>query len=520
MLFLGLSAMLALEARAQPKHDCNWMFGYGYGNDSPFPIFGPSVMDFCGDSLEIYEIDRPMNFRFTNASIADEEGNLLFYTNGFTIANAQHEILLNGTGLATPGTSGFGPDGTPIQQGTLILPWPEHPGKFLVFYGRISYFNYELDGENRFIACNTPLYYAVVDMNLEGGAGAVTEKNVIMSNDTVSMGKLTATRHANGRDWWLVAPKFHSGQILRFLITPEGVIDYGAVDSGMFVRAGNGQAVFSPDGVSYVNLSLFDWQENYIYFFDFDRCSGGFTPRGEFFYTDHEAHASVSISPNSRYLYNPSLYEIRQFDLWADDIPSTMDTVAVYDGYREEVPGLSVTLPTVFFISQLGPDGKIYIISSNTVRSMHVIEQPDLPGVACDVRQHSIVLPKLNRTIPNFPHYRLGVLEGSPCDTIVAVSAAEQRRGSDGWRLRVLPNPAQDFCVLVLDPLAGEALPALENLSLRLYDGMGRLLRRQALPAGLREHRIGLEGLPPGMYYVSLQAGGQPAKTEKLIIIK
>jgi hypothetical protein len=114
----------------------------------------------------------------------------------------------------------------------------------------------------------------------------------------------------------------------------------------------------------------------------------------------------------------------------------------------------------------------------------------------------------------------LGALEGSPCDTIVAVSTAEQRRGGEGWRLRVLPNPAQDFCVLVLDPLAGDALPVLENLSLRLYDGMGRLLRQQALPTGLREHRIGLEGLPPGMYYVSVQAGGQPAKTEKLIVLR
>jgi hypothetical protein len=518
ILCLGLFAMLALEARAQPKYDCHWMFGYNYG--SPNPIHGPAAINFCGDTLQVYEIDRPMNFDLANASIANEDGNLLFYTNGFTIANAQHEILLNGTGLATPGTSGFGPNGIPVRQGTLIMPWPDHPGKFFVIYGRVSYFNYVLDGQTRFIACNTPLYYSVVDMSLEGGAGAVTEKNVILSSDTISLGKLTATRHANGRDWWLVAPKFHSRQILRFLITPEGIIDYGPIDSGTYIKAGIGYAVFSPDGVSYVNLSLFDWQENYIYFFEFDRCSGGFTPRGEFFYTDHEAHASVSISPNSRYLYNPSLYEIRQFDLWADDIPSTMDTVAVYDGYREEVPGLSFTLPTVFFMSQLAPDGKIYIISSNSVRSMHVIEQPDLPGVACDVRQHSFLLPTLNITLPNFPNYLLGVLEGSPCDTIVAVSAAEQRRGGDGWQLRVLPNPAQDFCVLVLDPLAGDDLPALENLSLRLYDSMGRLLRRQALPAGLREHRIGLEGLPPGMYYVSVQAGGQPAKTEKLIIIK
>jgi hypothetical protein len=517
--FLLGAALSVAVASAQPKYDCYWMMGYD-DHAPPDQIWGASAMDFCGDSLHIYEINRPMDFDYANASMADAEGNLLFYTNGFDIANAQHGIMLNGAALATPGTTGHGPNGIPIPQSVIILPWPENPGKFFVFYGRISTFNYIIDDQNRFIACNTPLHYSVVDMNLEGGAGAVIEKDAILSNDTTSMGKLTAARHANGRDWWLVVPKLHSQKILRFLITPEGVIDYGPVDSGMLIRYGNGYAVFSPDGAYYASISIHDWSDYDIDFFAFDRCAGAFSPLGKFQYDDPgEILAGLAISPNSRYLYHTSLFEIRQFDLWAEDIVGSLDTVAVYDGYLEDIPGF-IGLPPLFVLPQLAPDGKIYIISGNTVRSMHVIEQPDLPGSACEVRQRGIVLPKLNWTIPNFPHYRLGALEGSPCDTIVAVSTGEQRRGGDGWQLRVLPNPAQDFCVLVLDPLAGDALPALENLSLRLYDGMGRLLRRQALPAGLREHRIGLEGLPPGMYYVSLQAGGQPAKTEKLIVLR
>lgn len=44
---------------------------------------------------------------------------------------------------------------------------------------------------------------------------------------------------------------------------------------------------------------------------------------------------------------------------------------------------------------------------------------PDEEGIACDVRQHSLLMPTMfARGIPNFPHYRLGPLDGSSCDTL------------------------------------------------------------------------------------------------------
>ena len=52
------------------------------------------------------------------------------------------------------------------------------------------------------------LYYSVVDMNLNGGLGAVTQKNIRLQPFKIDDG-LTAIKHGNGRDWWLfflVAP--------------------------------------------------------------------------------------------------------------------------------------------------------------------------------------------------------------------------------------------------------------------------------------------------------------------------
>ncbi|MBK8416826.1 MAG: hypothetical protein IPL22_21350 [Bacteroidetes bacterium] len=47
------------------------------------------------------------------------------------------------------------------------------------------------------------------------------------------------------------------------------------------------------------------------------------------------------------------------------------------------------------------------------------INNPDVAGLACDVAQHSVVLPELIISIP-FPIIRifLGKIPGSPCDTI------------------------------------------------------------------------------------------------------
>jgi len=510
-LLLFFLAFSIIHALAQPKHDCYWMMGYeDSAPDSS--IWGASVMNFCGDSLEIYEIDRPMNFDFTNASMCDSAGNLLFYTNGIYIANRLHQPMLNGTGLRTPGTSGFDEYGIPISQGVLILPWPGQTQKYLVFYGRVGYFYYE----GVPTAGNASLYYSVVDMALDNGLGAVTDKNVLITNDTLKMGRLSAVRHANGRDWWLVAGKFHTPELLRFLVTPDGVSSYGGVMDENFVRKGIGQVAFSPDGNYFVDVTLRNWEDNYVSFFQVDRCTGSFTPAGRLWHNDLIAHAGIAISPNSRYAYHTSTYLIRRFDLWADDIPASMDTIAINDGYREPIEGTSFNLPTIFYLAQLAPDGKIYIISSNGVRSIHVIERPD--EEECEVRQHSVVLPTLNSTLPNFPNFRLGALPGSPCDTL-GITAVQEPVPGGGLQAYLLPNPARDYFVLALDT-HNAALPVDAPLRLHLSNSMGQTLRQYQLPAAQREHRISTEDLPAGLYYVSIVYGGHLLKTEKLIIIR
>ncbi|MCB0548394.1 MAG: PKD domain-containing protein [Phaeodactylibacter sp.] len=160
-----------------------------------------------------------------------------------------------------------------------------------------------------------------------------------------------------------------------------------------------------------------------------------------FTYVDSAWSGGVAISPNSRFLYVSSFKNVYQYDLWAEDIPASKDTVAVWDGFM--VPPV---FATTFFLMQLGPDGKIYINSNNAVPYLHVINNPDLPGDSCDVCQHCVALPSWNSfSLPNFPNYRLGHLQGSPCDTLRQPPTAAFGYEQAGAELRFADSSYHDI---------------------------------------------------------------------------
>ncbi len=125
---------------------------------------------------------------------------------------------------------------------------------------------------------------------------------------------------------------------------------------------------------------------NGTYIYDFDRCNGTFSNPVFVPMPNTSLGGGLSISPNSRFLYIMSTEEIYQFDLWAGDIAASQEVVAEWDGFW-------YPLPTTFFLSQLGPDGRVYINATNGTRMMHTIQYPNKKGLACEVRQHGLLLP-------------------------------------------------------------------------------------------------------------------------------
>jgi hypothetical protein len=93
----------------------------------------------------------------------------------------------------------------------------------------------------------------------------------------------------------------------------------------------------------------------------------------------------------------------------------SVDTIQRFDYFT--YPGL--IFPVGFDRLALAPDGKIYCSASSSTRWMHVMHRPNLPGKSCDMENHGLLLPRYNDfSIGIYPNYRLGVWEGSPCDTL------------------------------------------------------------------------------------------------------
>ena len=386
-------------------HDNVWLMGDQGGSYSANDTtFGITMLRFPNGDIQTENNQQiEMWFSVTNTSISNIKGDLLFYFNGIYIEDASYQTMENGEEL-----NEFKLTGYDLPQGGLILPLPNDSQIYYLFHSeeghvKIPDWGPEVVG----------LYYSIIDMEKNNGLGGVVLKKEPLIIDTLEYGKITATKHANGRDWWLLMNESHTNRFYQILFDKDGVQVVGNQEIGMDNVEGLGQAVFSPDGNYYVMFNTVDLQlGQFIEIYDFDRCTGNLSNHRRIQYDEDAYSGGAAISPNSRFLYIPSNSFMYQYDLWADDIEASRATVAVYDGYL-------APFPTTFFLAQLAPDNKIYISCSNGVNVLHVIHNPDEKGLACNVEQHGLHLPTYNgSSIPNFPNYRLGPLDGSPCDTL------------------------------------------------------------------------------------------------------
>jgi PKD repeat protein len=280
-------------------------------------------------------------------------------------------------------------------------------------------------------------------MNANNGLGKVIDKNQIILEGIFEPGKITASRHANGRDWWIIIRKHNTNKYYKFLVSSNEINKINEESIGENIPSpGLGQAVFSPDGTKYALFHTISQIEgSYINIYDFDRCTGELSNPLQMHYSHDGGAGGIAISSNSRYLYVPSFIYLYQYDLWASDIEATKDTVAVWDGFLE-----NDFFATTFYLAQLAPDNKIYINSNNGVSYLHVVNKPDLAGDSSEVCQHCIDLPSNNAfSLPNFPNYRLNFLEGSPCDTLRQSPTANWNYETNGLEINFQDSSFHDI---------------------------------------------------------------------------
>ena len=170
----------------------------------------PPVISY-GNAFNTYE---------SAASISDENGNLIFYTDGETVRGADGNVLPNGANVS------YSP--TIVQQsttqGALFLKKPGSANLYYLF--SLGFLN--------LTAQRARLSYCVIDRNVNGGLGDVVLQDYVLSVDTLAE-KMTATRHCNGKDYWVVIvkcitlkatdgqPVEYDTEFRSFLVTENGV---------------------------------------------------------------------------------------------------------------------------------------------------------------------------------------------------------------------------------------------------------------------------------------------------------
>lgn len=453
-----------------------------------------TILDFNSISPDTSKINSPARFFLTIASICDSNGELLFYSNGHTVYNRQHDTLWNGAGI-NPGwlTNYYSPqNGMGVPQGALILPRPGETGQYLHFY---------VSGEWCPVGSTTEvqpvkLSYSIIDMSLDGGLGGIIpgKKDLIAYHDTLIYGRLTAVKHANGRDWWVVAHKSNTNIYNKLLVTPDTMILYQQqIGRPHVFEQVVQQAVFSPQGDKYVigiTEFLNDTFPNVIDLYDFDRCTGQLSNvRYIEVPSSNLVATGCGFSPNGRWLYVNTNRDIYQYDTWSSNINATRTVVATWD---------TVANPAYkFYFQLLGPDGKIYITNYQSAAYLHVIDNPDAQGTACNVIQGGLQLPVLNTfVLPNAVNYSLGPVAGSVCDTLTAISEHSQNLVISN----LSPNPNHgEFTVNYF-------LPNGKKGTLEIFNATGKMVYQMALPNHTYMQDISIRTLPAGIYLLRIRS--------------
>lgn len=414
------------------KNDHLWPLGLGPAW-SKFTFF----YDFNTDPPSINLRTDTISTGLYTASYCDASGKILAYSNGNRMLNRYGEIMENGK-ILNPTLGGYWQNASyPGEQSGYFL---AHPNDDNILYFISLDFGNHPRGKWPFPYTGRRVLAATIDLNANGGKGKVIDKyKALVEGNLMSS---AAVRHANGRDWWILTADADSNRYYRVLLSPAGFSPaqtqlIGSKPDNIAMGRGN-QVVgncFSPSGNLYID------QNAYVGFsvFDFDRCSGllsnerrrDYPPPIPNYDSQLENGSGAVFSSDDRLLYMTNSWvfmsagtipvgskpHLLQYDLKAADWIGSVDTLNFIDPLNY-FPHIFPEMKFDYFLgAEQGPDGRIYIVHRGD--SYCTVQYPNRRGKGAKFLYNVPDFKNtISRAIPYMPNYRLGPLDGSPCDTL------------------------------------------------------------------------------------------------------
>jgi uncharacterized protein (TIGR02145 family) len=357
ILLIALIILLPFLGFSQGEWN-NWFFGTNAG------------VTFNSGSPQ-YILNNPSAGDRAIATVSDSLGNLLFSTEGMNVYDRNGLVMPNGTGLYS----------TDMDQAVYVVQNIANDSLYYIF-------TLNCNGGWPPPQPNDGLHYTVVDMRLNGGFGDVVagQKNITLLGSSYYPNKMTAARHHNNKDAWLIIHNTGADSTFyAYLITAAGIqlppvishytlYDAPLNNSGYLRVSPDGTKLISPSG-NLLEYCLFNSSTGQItsLFYIYGNASGG----GGWSYID--------FSIDSRYLYRSSMdwfwnnARIYQYDASHED--SAL--------FKQSETYLGTCNHGVHM--QRGPDLKIYGDESGT-DYLCVINNPSIGGVGCNFQADAVYL--------------------------------------------------------------------------------------------------------------------------------
>lgn len=366
-------------------------------------IFGRNAgLNFnSGQAVPVsYDID---NCYSPSSSQCDADGNLLFYCDGRSIKDPAGQVMPGSENPVWPSPM------HPIRKiVSTIIPVPGSNDQYFVFMltpssGIPPYGTYYQGA----------LTYSVVDMSLNNGQGAVdpTQSNVLLDTE-LDMDMITAPAKDCG--YWLITynKSTPGGKFQAYKITEQGIAApvYSTVNiPGFPFPLNNMEMVYAPKH----HKILMRLASSLLAAADFDDGSGSLSNSSSLLLlTEFRSQGggsttpSFCLSPNEQLLYllgypyagtgpNGPEIKLQQYalDLTAPTpVLNQPQTIFASNDVLYQIPATTLPYHSQECDIRTGPDNKIYMVYNTGMSFLGKINQPDNPGLACDLLTQGVQL--------------------------------------------------------------------------------------------------------------------------------